>query len=112
MIDGCLDWQKNGLMRPQVVKEATEEYFDDQNTMAQWLEKCCEVDMKNFYLASSSNSLFQSWSGFAKSNGVDPGTSKTFKPALEKMGFKFKKDMRGRWFHGLQLRNDDENDGK
>ena len=23
MIDGCLDWQKNGLVRPAVVKEAT-----------------------------------------------------------------------------------------
>ena len=33
MIDGCLDWQHNGLVRPQVVVEATAEYFDAQDLL-------------------------------------------------------------------------------
>jgi putative DNA primase/helicase len=38
MIDGCLDWQANGLRRPQSVVEATEEYFSNQDTFGQWLD--------------------------------------------------------------------------
>ena len=33
MIDGCLDWQKNRLMRPKVVTDATAEYFEDQELL-------------------------------------------------------------------------------
>jgi putative DNA primase/helicase len=29
MIEGCLDWRKNGLVRPKVVLEATSEYFSE-----------------------------------------------------------------------------------
>lgn len=115
MIDGCLDWKKHRLCRPVVVEEATEQYFEDQNTMAQWLDQYCDVDHSNWHLSEKSGSLFSSWTHFAKANGVDAGTSKTFKPAMEKMDFKFKKDAAGRWFHGIRLKsraNDDaENDG-
>jgi putative DNA primase/helicase len=31
MIEGCIDWQKNGLIRPDKVIAATEEYFDEQD---------------------------------------------------------------------------------
>jgi len=43
MIDGCLDWQANGLSRPDCVKAATKEYFDDQDLLGQWIEERCEV---------------------------------------------------------------------
>ena len=32
MIDGCLDWQTNGLRRPDSVVEATAVYLDDQES--------------------------------------------------------------------------------
>ena len=38
MIDGCLDWQKNGLVRPPVVTASTADYFSEQDTLAQWIE--------------------------------------------------------------------------
>jgi putative DNA primase/helicase len=41
MIDGCLDWQKNGLVRPQSVLDATNDYFNDQDSFSQWLGECC-----------------------------------------------------------------------
>ncbi len=44
MIEGCLDWQANGLVRPAIVAEATAEYFDDQDTFGQWLEEHCVQD--------------------------------------------------------------------
>jgi len=103
-IDGCLDWQERGLVRPPVVTEATSEYFDEQNTLAQWLEQDCEVDFKNWHLADLSSALFASWSSYCRANGEDAGTSKTFKPAMEKHGFRFKKTAEGRWFHYVRLK--------
>lgn len=104
MIEGCLMWQQGGLQRPAVVADATADYFEDQNTLAQWLETECEVDFKNHYLAEKTSLLFDSWARFAKANGEDAGTTKTFKPAMEKHGFKFKKAEDGRWFHYVRLK--------
>ena len=41
MIEGCLDWQENGLVRPESVTEATEAYFAEQDLMSQWLADEC-----------------------------------------------------------------------
>ena len=38
-IDGCLDWQRNGLVRPESVVAATDDYFSDQDLFGQWLEE-------------------------------------------------------------------------
>jgi hypothetical protein len=35
MIDGCLAWQRDGLVQPKVVSKATEEYFTDQDALRQ-----------------------------------------------------------------------------
>lgn len=104
MIDGCLDWQANGLIRPQSVLDATQDYFDDQNTMQQWLDQDCDVDMRNHNLVASSGSLFTSWSRYARGAGDIPGDAKSFKSSMEKLGFKFKRDKTGRWFYFVQLK--------
>jgi hypothetical protein len=35
MINGCLEWQKIGLAPPKIVTDATDEYFNDQDTLKQ-----------------------------------------------------------------------------
>jgi hypothetical protein len=47
MIDGCLDWQAHGLIRPVSVTEATETYFSDQDLLAQFLDEMCDCDPEN-----------------------------------------------------------------
>ena len=44
MIDGCADWQANGLIRPQSVLHATAAYFAKQDVFGQWLEDECVVE--------------------------------------------------------------------
>ena len=41
-IDGCLEWQRIGLAPPAIVRDATEAYFADQDTLEQWLDDCTE----------------------------------------------------------------------
>jgi putative DNA primase/helicase len=53
MIEGCLAWQREGLSPPQAVVAATEDYLESQDSMAAWLEECCEEDVNATVLSSS-----------------------------------------------------------
>ncbi len=44
MIEGCLTWQKNGLVRPESVVAATSAYFEAQDLFGQWLEDHCDFE--------------------------------------------------------------------
>jgi putative DNA primase/helicase len=41
-IDGCLEWQRQRLSPPKVVREATAGYFADQDSFRVWLDEHCE----------------------------------------------------------------------
>ncbi len=73
MIEGCLDWQANGLVRPSIVAEATAEYFDDQDIFGQWLDEFCVRERNAFEVQAK---LFASWKAFAERQGDRPGSSK------------------------------------
>lgn len=106
MINGCLDWQKNGFIRPAVVQLATAKYFEDQDLVNEWLRVSCDIDRTNDSLIERSSSLFTSWGKFAHQNGMSGGTTKTFKPMMERLGFDSHRDTWGIWFRHLRLRQD------
>ena len=86
MIEGCLDWQENGLVRPQSVVDATAEYFDDQDLVAQWLNEKCTVDPGNTTRWAKTGDLFKSWKDFAIAAGEEPGTQKALAGKLHRHG--------------------------
>lgn len=109
MIDGCLDWQANGLQRPGVVSAATAEYFDEQDVFGQWLiERCDTSNQRNWNRKSSEGSsvLFADWCNFARTVGAEPGTQTAFSKKLQNRGFRKEKTRTGAVFHGVSLRND------
>jgi putative DNA primase/helicase len=85
MIDGCLDWQQHGLIRPAVVKEATAEYFSEQDSVHQWIEECCETGGRD--ISDTTANLFASWTAWATANGEKSGTTKWFNQVLQRQGF-------------------------
>jgi putative DNA primase/helicase len=105
MIDGCLDWQRNGLVRPASVKETTEAYFSDQDLLGQWLaEKCDAADPSNTSKSDFVGALFESWVKYSNEAGEKPGTKKAFSEALSSRGFTAKRGSGGvRMFGGLRL---------
>jgi putative DNA primase/helicase len=44
MIDGCREWQRIGLSPPEVVTSATNDYLDNEDIFASWLNECCVLD--------------------------------------------------------------------
>ena len=63
MIDGCLDWQRHGLVTPRCVDEQTENYFSAQDIRKQWFEECCVSDAN---AKVSSSEIWQSWATWAE----------------------------------------------
>jgi putative DNA primase/helicase len=67
MIQGCLDWQQNGLLRPESVRAATEAYFSDQDLIGQWIEDACDVRHGEQRVWDKSTDLFDSgWTTLTK----------------------------------------------
>lgn len=86
MVQGCLAWQKDGLKRPDSVREATDEYFEQQDLTRQWLEECTILEPGNRHRFETSADLFSSWENFARANGETPGTLKSLAPKLRRNG--------------------------
>ena len=86
MIDGCMDWHENGLIRPQRVLAATAEYFEDQDLFGQWLDEWCRVEPENRHLSAGPKDLFEAWSKYAQAAGEQPGTQRGLSNALSKRG--------------------------
>ena len=83
MIEGCLDWQANGLVRPTSVAAATAAYFSEQDIVHQWVEECCD---RGATRSDTMAGLFRSWSDYALANGEKPGTTKWFSQTLGRLG--------------------------
>jgi putative DNA primase/helicase len=101
MIRGCLDWQKHGLVRPESVVRATDEYFDAQDMLGQWLGERCVTGPNCF---DQPTVLYRDWCEFSKANGEDPGTSRSFFMSLPKRGFPKGKLGGLRGYRGLSVR--------
>ncbi len=102
MIDGAVEYQKQGLMPPKSVIEATESYFEDENTIQQWIFDNCEV-ASEFW--ETPTRLFNSWKSYAKAANLMPGTNKDFKSKMESTGYRYSKTgLRGRHYVGIKVK--------
>lgn len=98
-IEGARDMLANGLVIPEIVREASEAYFSDEDGFTDWLsEKCDQGEQHD----ESSTSLLTSWNGFRKGRGEDTENHKTFAERLRRAGFIGFKRSHARW-RGLQL---------
>jgi putative DNA primase/helicase len=72
MIDGCIDWQQNGLIRPQSIVDDTDEYLTQQDDFASWLADCAEL-YPGTIIGEPTNKLFASWRAWAEKRNLNPG---------------------------------------
>jgi putative DNA primase/helicase len=108
MIQGCTDWQANGLVRPTSVLSATDKYFADQDLIGQWLADECDAMPGNRSKSATSAALFASWTAYATRAGEKPGPRNPFAEKLEARGFEKDRGTGGvRIFLGVSLKSDD-----
>ncbi|MGZ8408131.1 MAG: phage/plasmid primase, P4 family [Caulobacteraceae bacterium] len=103
-IQGCLEWQADGLIPPAAVVAATAEYSDDEDSLGRWLEEECRRDPRAHQATAG---LYASWKAWAERSGLSPGTEPKFREALARRGFQRKRvpgpNVSG--FVGIRLRD-------
>jgi len=105
-IAGCLAWQRNGLGVPQAVKDATEEYRQEQDVLADFLDEHCVIDPQAYAVAGPLHKLYTTWC----ENGVAKALNQqAFGRRLTERGFKADKPRIGgkqtRIWRGLRIAN-------
>jgi putative DNA primase/helicase len=109
-IEGALQWAMDGLAPPEIVRDATKEYFSEQDAVADWIASECETKDLPEYQRETSKDLFESWTKWSSALGEEPRTSKWFGEQLQKHGFPSHRTEINRGFKGIRLRRPDGTD--
>jgi putative DNA primase/helicase len=106
-VEGCLEWQRDGLGVPDEVINATREYEAEQDTFTMFLEEKC-VRAPNACVLSLA--LYREYKAWAEEHGETPASHKTFASLMSERGFTSKKTMKGALYSGVGLRTEDHYD--
>ncbi|KPF70251.1 hypothetical protein IP84_00320 [beta proteobacterium AAP99] len=74
-VDGCSRWQRQGLKPPASVVSATEEYFEAEDALGQWIEERCLLAKSH---REGVSELFADWREWAERAGEYVGSVKRF----------------------------------
>lgn len=109
MIDGCLEWRKQGLSPPAAVRNATEAYLLAEDSFAQWLEECTR---RADWCFETTNDLYASYKAWSEKAGERQPTMKKFSMTMEERGYAKKKHPTTRrgGFEGIELVRHDYTD--
>lgn len=98
---GCQEWQKTGLKPPASVLEATSEYLDGEDSIANWISECC-VRSGSLTLSAAHRS-YRDW---CEQNAATMLGRNTFGDQLETHGYKRDRNEKGKrsvTFQGISL---------
>lgn len=96
-LKGCINWQRDGLCPPESVRQATDEYFEAEDSVGRWIEERC---VKAANARSLTNELFADWKQWAETAGEYVGTQKRFSELLQSRGIEKWRNTAG--LRGLQ----------
>ena len=100
VIDGCLAWQKEGLNPPKAVLDEVAEYQNAMDTVTQFIQDECDLEMQARTPASS---LYADYQRFCGNLGKRPKNTIHFKKALSKLdGVEQKKTSSGNMWLGIK----------
>jgi putative DNA primase/helicase len=84
IVQGCLEWQREGLRPPDDVKRATGEYRAEMDVLAGFIAECCEVDHNLWDYAKDLYASYKRWCADA---GEQPESQRKFGGQLTERGF-------------------------
>lgn len=103
-IEGCLDWQRNGLGEPPEVRMATADYRDEMDTLGGFLGDCCVLRRE---ARVASQQLYDEYKRWATEAGERVLSHKRFSQWMEhrgqQSGFHKQHTREGKVWQGLAL---------
>ncbi|MDY6986956.1 MAG: phage/plasmid primase, P4 family [Thermodesulfobacteriota bacterium] len=99
-VEGCLQWQKDGLKCPADVKAATEQYKDEMDLLRGFLDDKCLLDEN---LKARARDLYGAYKEWCETNGEDPVAQRTFGMKLSERGLTRKRWGGAHYWFGIGL---------
>lgn len=101
-VRGCLAWQRQGLRLPDEVRQATNEYRQDEDAVQQFINDVCVVggDAK-----ARGGYLYNHYETWCKTQGAQAMNGRQFAKSLDRKHFK-KTVANGVWRHGIGIRTE------
>jgi len=101
-VQGCLDWQNDGLGTPPEVMEATTNYKEEMDVLANFITECC---VQFDHARVSAKDLKEKYQIWCKENGEYLMKSGVFKEKMEDRAFKCRtsRDKRSDHWPGIGL---------
>jgi putative DNA primase/helicase len=100
---GCLDWQRDGLAEPDVVRQATSEYRSQMDDVQAFVQEVCKVHESLRVQVAALVTAYQNWSG------MKTVTRQWLSQRLQEKGFLSKEGTGGRcYYHGIGLSPPDQ----
>jgi len=102
-INGCLRWQEQGLMAPDIVLQATKNYEMEEDPLTEFLQHSTRNDPTTVVLFSALYAEYKIW---AKEQGITPRnqiSGKAMGVNLKKRGYETVTNSPMRKYHGLAL---------
>lgn len=103
-LQGLSDYQREGLVPPECVLEATKAYRSEMDIIGDWIEECCVEDAGARVAVRDLYGSYQAWS---KASGHYPFSKKRFAQRLRERGIKDVRTSGERLYVGLALRSFD-----
>jgi len=99
LVQGCIEWQRQGLNPPECVRAATKEYRDGEDTLKTFLQDRCTEGPGRSVRASAFYKAYLAW---AEESGEKPISSKKFGTYMSEV-YDFTKDEGGKYYIGVGI---------
>jgi putative DNA primase/helicase len=101
-LQGCREWQQDGLKPPAIIAEAVRAYREESDTLGRFIAECCDIRKLG---QVKSSSLFATYQRFCDQAGERWIAAKDFPAEMERRGFAHKRSTGGqRLFYGIEIR--------
>jgi putative DNA primase/helicase len=101
MVRGAVDVLENGLHVPECVKPATKDYEQNEDSIPQFIDECCQRVSGDFKLPSGV--VYQRYVEWCRENGITPKSNSVFGRDLANHRVKVGRSDGKRYVYGLML---------
>lgn len=107
-LQGCREWQTEGLKPLPIIADAVRAYREESDTLGRFLTECCEVRALG---QAKSSTFFKRYQEFAEAAGERWVPSKDLPHEMQRRGFAWKRTNETSLFLGVELAGEAPNWG-
>jgi putative DNA primase/helicase len=104
-LQGCREWQAEGLKPPPIIADAVRAYREESDTLGRFIAECCEVRKLG---QVKSSVFFKRYQEFAEQAGERWVASKDLPHEMQRRGYDWKRTNKTSVFLGIEFNETDD----